>query len=167
MKHIFMFLLSAVILIGCGGKSEEELLKNATNLVKNKKLVEAVAAYEELIKEYPESKNTEFALFELGKIFQSKAIKSNADDVNLKKAIMYYTRLVEQFPKSEKSPNSLFMTAFIYANELKMLDSAKIRYEEFLSKYPNNDLAISAKYELDNLGVPPEQILENLNKKSK
>ena len=164
MKHIFLFLLSAVLLIGCGGKSEEELLTNANKMVKNKKIVEAVAAYEELIKEYPESKNTETALFELGKIFQSKAIKTNTDDVNLKKAIMFYTQLAEKFPKSEKSPNSLFMTAFIYANELKMLDSAKIRYEEFLSKYPNNDLAVSAKYELENLGVPAEQILENLNK---
>ena len=163
MKHLLLFVLGVVILIGCGGKSEEELLKNAQKMVENKKLTEAVAAYEELIKEYPESKNTEIALFELGKIFQSKAIKSNSDEINLNKAIKYYTQLVTQFPKSENSPKSLFMTAFIYANELKMLDSAKIRYEEFLSKYPNNDLAVSAKYELDNLGVPPEQILENLN----
>ncbi len=164
MKHLFLFLLSMAVIVGCGGKSEDELVKNAKKMVENKKFTEAVTAYEELIKEYPESKNTEVALFELGKIFQSKAIKSNTDDVNLKKAIKYYTQLVGLFPKSENSPKSLFMTAFIYANELKMLDSAKIRYEEFLSKYPADDLAVSAKYELDNLGVPPEQILENLNK---
>jgi hypothetical protein len=52
------------------------------------------------------------------------------------------------------------MIAFLYNNELHMIDSASVAYRRFLDAYPNHELASSASSELDNLGKTPEQILE-------
>jgi hypothetical protein len=39
-------------------------------------------------------------------------------------------------------------------------DEATKSYKLFLEKYPNDPLAVSAKEELDNMGIPPEEILK-------
>lgn len=163
MKELLLIILGITIL-GCSGKNEDEMYNTGKKLVETNKNIEAVKQYEELLKEFPDTKHKEFVLFELGKIYQSKAIKSNNSEINLNNAVKYFTQLFTEFPKSNNSPSALFMTGFIYANELQKLDSAKIRYQEFLDKYPNHELAVSVKYELDNLGLTPEQILENLKK---
>jgi len=163
MKKLLLIILGITIL-GCSGKNEDEMYNAGKKLVETNKIVEAVKQYEDLLKEFPESKHKEFVLFELGKIYQSKTIKSNSAEINLNNAVKYFTELYTEFPNSNNSPSALFMTGFIYANELQKLDSAKIKYQEFLKKYPNHELAVSVKYELDNLGLSPEQILENLKK---
>jgi TolA-binding protein len=52
------------------------------------------------------------------------------------------------------------MLGFIYANELNNYEKAKIYYQKFLERYPNSELAISAKFELENLGRKPEEIIK-------
>jgi len=44
-------------------------------------------------------------------------------------------------------------------NELHKLDSARVLYEAFLQQYPNHDLAVSARFELETLGKDPTQFL--------
>jgi hypothetical protein len=53
------------------------------------------------------------------------------------------------------------MAGFINANELKNFDEATSLYKQFLMEYPNNELASSAQAELDNMGLSPEEILQN------
>jgi hypothetical protein len=53
----------------------------------------------------------------------------------------------------------LFLSGFIYNNDLRQLDSAKIVYETFLKKYPDHELAASARFELETLGKDPSQTL--------
>jgi len=55
------------------------------------------------------------------------------------------------------------MSAFILANELQKLDLAKESYNLFLQKYPSHELANSAREELNNLGIPAEEILKKKN----
>jgi len=52
------------------------------------------------------------------------------------------------------------MAGFIYANELQNYKEAEILYKQFLNEYPDNELAPSARAELENLGLSPEEILE-------
>ncbi len=163
MKQLLLIILGIAIL-GCSGRNEDEMYKSGKKLVEANKNIEAVKHFEEFLNEFPDSKHKEFVLFELGKIYQSKTIKANSIEKNLNNAIKYYTQLYNEFPKSNNSPSALFMTGFLFANELQNLDSAKNKYKEFLQKYPNHELAVSVKYELDNLGMTPEQILEKLKK---
>jgi hypothetical protein len=59
------------------------------------------------------------------------------------------------------------MAGFIYANELQNYKEAEALYKQFLSEYPENELAPSAQAELDNLGLSPEEILQkNLAKEN-
>ena len=53
----------------------------------------------------------------------------------------------------------MFLTAYIYHNELNDLGNAKTAYEAFLAKFPDHEMAQSAKFELQNLGKKPEELL--------
>jgi hypothetical protein len=46
------------------------------------------------------------------------------------------------------------------ANELQKYDEAEKLYEKFLEKFPQSELAPSAKEEIQNIGIPPEEILK-------
>lgn len=55
--------------------------------------------------------------------------------------------------------NALFMLGFIHANEIHNYEKAKEYYQKFLELYPNSELAVSAKFELENLGKEPQKII--------
>jgi tetratricopeptide (TPR) repeat protein len=76
------------------------------------------------------------------------------------KAIELYASVLANAPQSPKAATAQFMTGFIYANDLNELDKAKVAYEAFLQKYPNDELAESAKMELQNLGKSPEELIK-------
>jgi hypothetical protein len=52
------------------------------------------------------------------------------------------------------------MSGFILANDLKSYNEATASFSLFLQKFPNNELASSAREELENMGLTPEEILQ-------
>ena len=78
-------------------------------------------------------------------------------------AIDYLAEIGEKFPDSELASQSLFLTAYLYANELDDYVRAAEYYERFLAKYPNHDMAASARWEITNLGKDPEEILKGVS----
>lgn len=81
------------------------------------------------------------------------------------KAIDLYSWVVEKYPNHEQTANSTFMLGYTFDNDVKDYGEARKYYEQFLSKYPEHDLAESAKVLLENLGVPDDEIIERLQKK--
>ena len=79
---------------------------------------------------------------------------------NPEKAVEYYERLLREFPDSEHAQMSLFMIGYIQSNEIRDFNRAKIVYQEFLEKYPSSELAASVKFELDNMGKNPEELIK-------
>jgi hypothetical protein len=75
-----------------------------------------------------------------------------------------YKTLVEKFPDSDLYPTALFQLGFMSNNypQLKNLAYSKECYELFLSKYPNHELSESVRFELENLGKSPEELLKNI-----
>lgn len=67
-------------------------------------------------------------------------------------AIDNFKKIIEYYPQGENAPKATFMIGYIYANNTKDLDEAKKYYQLFIEKYPNNDLADDAQYELETLG---------------
>jgi outer membrane protein assembly factor BamD (BamD/ComL family) len=67
-------------------------------------------------------------------------------------AIENFKIILEKFPEGETTAQATFMLGFIYANSLENLEEAKKYYTLFIEKYPDNDLADDAQYELNNLG---------------
>lgn len=74
------------------------------------------------------------------------------EEQNWQKAEEYFGKICEEHPNGLFSSKALFMVGYINANHLKDFEKAREYYTEFLSKYPDHELAVAAKYELDNLG---------------
>ncbi len=86
---------------------------------------------------------------------------------NIPKAIDLYDWIIDKYPTHARASTSLFLKAFTYDNDLKDFEKAGKYYHEFLSKYPNDEFAESAKFLLDNLGKSEEELKQMLEAKSK
>ncbi len=160
MKRLLIFAaLFAFYFIGCKKKDEKAMLAVAAECIKKQDAAGSIAAYEDFLKEFPNGENTSIVLYNLGRIYQDKMVLALDMEQSDRKAIEYYQQIVEKFPKSSQAPAALFNIGFLEANELKNFDEAKKAYERFIRDYPNDPLVSSAKSEIDNLGVSPEEII--------
>ena len=160
MKSILVLLSSALLFLGCSQKSGADYFKSAEENLKNNKIQEAVADFESFVKENPESEKAPEALTKLASIYQNKMLKGLPEKESLEEAVKIYRQVFDNYPQSTQAPTSLFMSAFILANELQKLHPAEMAYKLFLQKFPNHELANSAREELNNLGLSPEEILK-------
>jgi EpsD family peptidyl-prolyl cis-trans isomerase len=68
--------------------------------------------------------------------------------------IQYYREIVEYYPDDAYAPQALFMIGFVYAEELQNKVEARRRFDELLQKYPESEVAESAKWMIDNMKKP-------------
>lgn len=87
-------------------------------------------------------------------------VKNLSDKDSYTKAADTFREVFDKYPNSEKAPTALFLSGFILANNLMNFESATSTYNLFLEKYPKHELAASARVELDNMGLSPDQILQ-------
>jgi len=160
MKKLSVIFLIAIIFISCSKTSDQEYYDKAKVLLKENKVTEAITSLETLLKEYPESNIAPKALVQLATIYQNQLDKNISQAESFNKAQKYFREVFDKYPQSEEAPNSLFMSSFILSNELKKYDEATEGYKLFIEKYPDSPLVISAKDELDNMGLSPEEILK-------
>ncbi|MFO7444826.1 MAG: tetratricopeptide repeat protein [Ignavibacteriaceae bacterium] len=160
MKKNLTFLAFAVIVIaGCNTKKDSDYKTAAEEHIKNGNVPEAIVTYDNLVKEFPESKLAPTAIYEKAALYQNRLVKNLSPRESLEKASKIYREVYEKYPDSEEAPKSLFMSGFILANELKKFREATETYNLFLSKYPEDKLAVAARQELDNMGLTPEEII--------
>ncbi|MCX6149988.1 MAG: tetratricopeptide repeat protein [Ignavibacteriales bacterium] len=150
---------------GCS-KSDKGFWDDALKFQKEGKVNEAINSYEMIVEKHSQSPLANKALFEIAKLYHGNAVKNADGKESLKKAVQYYDRIFKEYPKSEEAPKALFMKGFVQSNDFKDFDAAKITFQKFIDTYPNNELAASAKTELQTLGMQPEDILkQNLQSK--
>jgi len=168
MMHRLMFALSfGAVLFGCSSVPPEEMLGTALQeetharemadtvvdaAARARLFGPAVTAYEELLEAHPNSAQAQEGMFRLATIY-------NNDIRDFSKAVAMYRSYAERFPQGEKTAVAMFLIGYVYHNELQMLDSAKVAYERFLNTYPDHEMAISAQFELNTLGKPPEDLV--------
>jgi TolA-binding protein len=150
MKYSLFSLALVFALAGCSKPNAEEMYKTGVDAQSSEKYDDAIEAYQELIKAYPDSVRTPEAYYAIGSIHQNSKRYHQAVD--------FYRQLASRYPEHGTSPNAAFLIGYIYNNELKQYDSAKTAYEYFLKRYPSYRLAGDAKIELENLGKSPEEI---------
>ena len=153
---ILLFVFAAA----CTGKSVDEYYNSAKSNIDLENYKEALADFELILEKYPNSEYADEALFEIGKLYHGHAIKEIPKQESLNKAITYYANLIATYPEFPEVQKAHFMIGFIQANELNEIDNARNTYNDFINKYPESELTISAKAELQNLGVSPEEILK-------
>ena len=147
------FIVAALIasLMACSKLSEEQIMEKAIDAQKGNQFEKALEHYQALLDTYPKSNKVPEALYAMGSIYQNQK--------EFAKAVGVYARIAKEYPEHATASSASFLVGFIYSNELKNYPAAKTAYEEFLQKYPSSPMASSAKFELDNLGKDPEEII--------
>lgn len=77
------------------------------------------------------------------------------------KAIELYDWLIIHYPEYERTPQALFLKGFTLDNDLQRLDEARAIYEDFISRYPQDDFVDDAQFLLQNLGKSDEEIIQS------
>ncbi|MGB9664165.1 MAG: tetratricopeptide repeat protein [Ignavibacteria bacterium] len=154
-----LIFISSFGLLSCQKHKEESLYKTALEEIKNGNNQAAIENLEKLVEKNPYSQFAPDAFFTLASLYQSIEGDSIQKVNNYEKALECYNQIIEKFPNDEKTPQAIFMAGFICAENLKDFERAKYYYKKFLKAYPDHELALSVKAELDNLGKPPEEIL--------
>lgn len=177
MKRIFKCILFAVVIvplmIDCGGKSDEKLIKKAdkyyakadsllregnTDSAKPE-FAEAIQYYEKLIKQFPNSPHRLNAHYQAG-----LAYASGFQDFH--RAVSILQKAVYEYTDGEDAAHCQFMIGFLYANSMSDIDKARSAYTEFLRKYPNHDMAESVKWELKHLGKDINDVFKDVGAES-
>jgi TolA-binding protein len=162
MKNIgIVILLFFLVIVGCSSKkTAPEYLSDGEKFSSEENISEAVSSYESLINEYPDNVLAPEATIRLAAIYQNKLMKNMSEKESLNRAVELFKSIYEKYPDSEQAPTGLFMAGFVQANELHDYDSATETYNFFLQTFPDHELSTSAKEELNNMGLTPEEILQ-------
>jgi peptidyl-prolyl cis-trans isomerase C len=88
------------------------------------------------------------------------------DAVDPQQRIAAFQQVVDQYPQDPHAPQALFMVGFVYAEELKDYIMADKKFNEVIAKYPESELAQTARWMIDNLQEPLPQFedLDDLNR---
>jgi len=159
-KKLLFIVLISFVFFTCSNTSDKEYMKMASEKVEKGNISEAISDYNKLIDEYPESELAPEAIIKQASLYHENKVKNISLKEALNKAAELFISVSEKYPRNEKAPSSLFMAGFIYANEVPDYNKAKEVYNLFLKKYPEHELASSAKEELDNMGLTPDEILK-------
>lgn len=156
MKDAFILtMFTAMLVAGCGKPDPGEYLAKAKMAMDSSKYAIAIEECENLIKEHPASPEADEAMFLI-------ATARNDAMRDFPGAVEAYKRYLTAYPQGKKAPLALFMTGYVCNNELHDYTAARAAYEQFLATYPDHEMAISAKFELENLGKKPEDLLPAL-----
>ncbi len=156
---VSMFLILAFGFFGCSTKSAEELYNEGLLNQKEQNYEQAVDLFEKAGDKDSDGKFAPKAYLEIATIYYAGNIKNISKEESFSKAITYYEKVYENYPQSEQAPRSLFMKGFIESNEQNNFEAATKTFNEFLEKYPNNEMAEAAKAELENMGLSPDEVL--------
>lgn len=140
MKNILLLLVVSLIAFSCSKPTDQEYMKKASELVKDKKPKDAIESYKNLISEYPDSKLAPEAITELSALY----IKQNdASD-----AVVFYENLVKNHPDGKISPRALLESAALYQKNMvknltniQSLQKAAETYKSVYDKYPQSEEA--------------------------
>ncbi|HTR81822.1 MAG TPA: tetratricopeptide repeat protein [Bacteroidota bacterium] len=143
---------AAVLLAGCARFTEDQLWSKIENARANGNPDSTIQVCQLLLKQYPEGKDAPAALYMIAETYQD-------GKHDYRNAVNYYHAFVTRYADLNSTPVAMFLIGFIYNNNLQMTDSARMAYEEFIAKFPNHELAASAKFEIDNLGKTPDEIM--------
>jgi len=161
-KLILVFVITG--LFGCTSEkeklekqikaNEEKLFNDSTKMLDPKVASEELEAYKKFVSAYPTDSASPGYLFKAADL--AHGLRKSHDAVRL------YKDFISNYSNHTKIATSYFLLAFVYDNDLQQKDSAKIFYKQFLEKFPNHQLAPSAKASLDQIemGLTDEQLVK-------
>ena len=157
LKKIFGIVVATAVLTACqSGKSKlnEEIAALETEIstgydaVKMEKLS---VLYQEYINKFPQDSMVVEYLF-----------RSGAMNIILRKgseALSDFTILIDKFPQNPYIAEAYYYRAYVYEDIIYDIASAKFAYQDFITRFPEHQLARDAALSIQYLGKSPEEIL--------
>jgi len=137
---------------------ENSLFSESASMIDETQTRELVDAYVEYADKFPEDPEA------VNYLFKAADISMNLLEPN--KSIGLFDRIMDEYPDYEKIPHCLFLKGYVYENELRDLNEAKILYLEFLENYPDHEFADDVQISLDHLGKSPEELIMEFQAKA-
>jgi TolA-binding protein len=154
MKQLsLLFIIFFAFFMSSCSVNEEELFTEAQTKLQEKKYADALPLLQKIVDGKPDGKHAEEAQYIIISLQHSEMGNARA-------AIEESRKFVRLFPHAKRATDVFFMIGFIFNNELKQTDSARVAYMEFLSRYPDAEMATSAEFELQNLGKDVNEIMK-------
>ena len=110
--------------------------------------------YKQFVSAYPTDTLSGLYIYNLA-MMEADHYKRYEESVN------YLERFYREFPNHKNAAKALFLQGFTYAEYLKDFKRAEAVYTKFLQTYPDHEMVESIKFELQNLGKTPEELLNN------
>jgi TolA-binding protein len=163
---VILFILPILMLIGCTKKTDTFYINEAAKALSENNFSAAISAYDKLVDDFPNSPKAPFALFQTATFYQNKQVTQEnlTDTQSFEKAVERFRNVFDKYPNDRLASRALFMCGFIQANDLKQYSQASATYNLFLQKFPDNEMVISVKEEMNNMGLSPEEIIQRNNK---
>lgn len=120
---------------------------------------QAVKAYDDFSKNFPNDSLTPDFLFKAGEIATANQ--------QYPQALMYYQTITTKYPAFKLVAESLYLQGYLLDNFLNDDAKAKMIYEEVIAKYPKLPYASDAKAAIKNLGKSDEELIKEFEKKNK
>ncbi|HLB00070.1 MAG TPA: tetratricopeptide repeat protein [Bacteroidota bacterium] len=152
MKTLIFLFLVVLALPGCSGRKAPEVYAEGLAAEQAGNPALAIERYEEVVRDFTAEAVAETAMYKIVMLRGNNLADKQG-------ALAAQRRFLELFPHSGRVPTVMFMMAFMYNNELHELDSARKYYDLFLSKYPDHELAASARFEIETLGKAPDELI--------
>jgi len=173
MRMLFVLLLSVVLLASCqtdSAKAPAVETMDAATL--SKKIAETRnQIYNEKDNKFDSNKAMEYIQYcqsfatvapqdpEAAKyLFQAAETARSIKKYN--RALAIYDQIYNNFSSYPKAPQAMFLKAFTLDSEMQQYDKAKVLYEEFMAKHPQDEFADDTKFLLENLGKSDEEIIK-------
>lgn len=119
----------------------------------------AITAYTKFTSQFPDDT--------LAPLFLFKAANMAMSSGQYQRALGFYDNICAKYTNFKKIPDCIFVEGFIYDNNLKDTAKAHAKYQEVITKYPNNELAAQAKAAISVLGKSDEELMKEFEAKNK
>jgi len=139
-------------------KAVETKLKNVTTL-DNYNANMAITAYTKFASQFPNDSVTPKFLFKAASLAMSSG--------QYQRALGFYDNIYTKYPTFNQAPDCIFVEGFIYDSFLKDTAKAHAKYQEVITKFPNNNLAEQAKAAISALGKSDDELIKEFEAKNK
>jgi tetratricopeptide (TPR) repeat protein len=136
---------------------ENELRIDTATTIDRPKSEELIRQYLEYVAEFPDDTASPAYLFRAAELCVAMGRYTDA---------MLHFGQVMRYKNSPKAADALFLQGFVQETYLQNPDSARIIYERFVTQHPEHPLADDARVLIDQLGIPPEELIRMFEQKA-
>ena len=155
---LFIYLFLLIINSSCKNNEVEKIWMKSIKNYENKDYNQCLVGLNNIIKNHSSSNYAPDSYYLISEIYLNEYKQYDI-------AVEFLKTIINDYPDSEASKKSLFTLGYINANYIDSFTDAINHYNDFLLKYPNDDLIPSVEYELENLFIIQSKIDSLINSK--